>query len=62
MNVTAHQEKEKNEKNGEKWQEKRMKKEKTGDRFQRACMLLFCDCLGAARRKNNLCKGSARSN
>ena len=37
MNVTAHQEKEQNEemKTGK-------RKEKTGDRFQKSCVLPFC--------------------
>ena len=58
MNVVAHQEKKKNEKTG-----KRMAGvERRQANFKEAACYPSVVVQGAARRKNGLCKGSARGN
>ena len=59
MNVSAHQEKEKNEKTG-----KRKAGEERGQAndFKEAACCPSAAVQGAARRKNGLCEGSARGN
>ena len=58
MNVAAHQEKEKNEKTGKR--EAREQRRQTD--FKESACYLSAVVQGAARRKNGLCEGSARSN
>ena len=58
MNVTAHQEKEKNEKTGKR---KAGEERKQAD-FKEAACYLPAVVQGAARQKNGLCEGSARGN
>ena len=48
MNVTAHQEKEKNEET-----KTDRRKEKTGDRFLKSCVLLLCGRLGGSTAKKS---------
>ena len=54
MNVAAYQEKEKNEKTGNR--ESGEERKLTVDKFQKDCVLSFCGRSGAARRKNGLCE------
>ena len=55
MNVTAHQEKEKNE-------ETKMGKRRQATDLKKAVCCTSAVVQGAARRKNHLCEGSARGN
>ena len=58
MNVAAHQEKEKNEKTGK----RKAGKERRQADFKEAACYPSAVVPGAARRKNDLCEGSARGN
>ena len=58
MNVAAHQEKEKNEKTGK----RKAGVERRQADFEEVACYPSAVVHGAARRKNGLCEGSARSN
>ena len=58
MNVAAHQEKEKNEKTGK----RKAGEERRQANFKETACYPYAVVQGAARRKNGLCKGSARGN
>ena len=58
MNVAAHQDKEKNEKTGK----RKEGEERTQANFKEAACYPSAVIQRAARRKNGLCEGSARSN
>ena len=58
MNVAAHQEKEKNEKTGK----RKAEEERRQADFKEAACNPSAVVQGAARRKNDLCEGSARGN
>ena len=58
MNVATHQEKEKNEKTGK----RKAGEERRQFDFKEAACYPFAVVQGVERRKNGLCKGSARGN
>ena len=58
MNVAAYQEKQKNEKTSK----RKAGKERRQANFKKAACYPSAVVQGAARRKNGLCKGSARGN
>ena len=58
MNVAAYQEEEKNEKTGK----RKVGEERRQANFTEAACYPSVVVLGAARRKNGLCEGSARGN